>query len=256
MGQGWSAAGHTVPFDPWTLAGRIGAAIFVLLLAWIVIRALAQHRRFRAVGVLGESDIEAVREAVARAEKRTVGEILPVVVERSDPHPAAEWLAALSFLLAGSSLLMAWLPWRHPAGLLLTQLAIGALGFALARSLPGLKRLFLDEARATAVAEEQALQEFYRHGLHRTQAATGVLLFVSLFERRAIVLADEGIDKKVGPGFWLETDKAVLEGIRAGSLKNGLIAGIDRVGEQLSAQFPWGEGDRDEIPNRVVVRRE
>jgi hypothetical protein len=76
MGQGWTAAGHAVPFDPWTLAGRIGAAVFLLLLAWIVIRALAQHRRYRAVGVLGETDIEAVREAVARAEKRTVGEIL------------------------------------------------------------------------------------------------------------------------------------------------------------------------------------
>ncbi len=254
--NGWSAGGHALPFDPWTLAGRIGAAVFVLLLAWIVVRAVVQHSRYRAVGTLGAADVDAVREALARAEKRTIGEILPVVVERSDPHPGAEWLAALSFLLAGSSLLMAWLPWKQPWALLLAQLAIGALGFGLARALPGLKRLFLDEARATAVAEEQALQEFYRHGLHRTQAATGVLLFVSLFERRAIVLADEGIDRRVGAGFWAETDRAVLDGIRRGSLRDGLIAGIERVGERLADQFPWGEGDRDEIPDRVVVRRE
>jgi putative membrane protein len=254
--NGWGAGGHALPFDPWTLAGRIGAAVFVLVLVWIVVRALVQHARYRAVGTLNAADVDAVRAALARAEKRTVGEILPVVVERSDPHPGAEWLAALSFLLAGSSLLMAWLPWRQPAALLLAQLAIGALGFGLARALPGLKRLFLDETRATAVAEEQALQEFYRHGLHRTQAATGVLLFVSLFERRAIVLADEGIDRRVAADFWAETDRAVLDGIRRGSLRDGLIAGIERVGERLAEQFPWGEGDRDEIPDRVVVRRE
>jgi len=256
MGGGWSAGGHATLFDPWALAGQIGAAVFLALLAWIVLRAIVQRAHYRAVGVLSPADNEAVHAALVAAERRTVGEILPVVIERSDPHPGAEWLAALSFLLVGSSLLIAWLPWSHPAWLLLAQLAIGALGFGLARALPGLQRLFIAEARATAVAEEQALQEFYRNGLHRTEAATGVLLFVSLLERRAIVLADEGIHARVGPDFWAETDRAVLEGIRRGSLRDGLVAGVQRVGERLAEHFPWRDGDRNEIPNRLIVRRE
>jgi len=256
MGGGWSAGGHGVPFDPWTLAGQIGAAVFLVLLAWMVLRAFLHRSRYRAVGVLSPADTEAVHAALVEAERRTVGEVLPVVIERADPHPGAEWLAALSFLLVGSSLLIAWLPWSHPAWLLLAQLAIGALGFGLARALPGLKRLFIAEERATAVAEEQALQEFYRNGLHRTEAGTGVLLFVSLLERRAIVLADEGIHARVGPDFWSETDRAVLEGIRRGSLRDGLVAGIARVGERLAEHFPWRDGDRNEIPNRLIVRRE
>lgn len=256
MQSGWSAGGHAAPFDGWALAGQVGAAVFLVLIAWIVLRAVVQRSHYRAVGVLSPTDTEAVRAAVAAAERRTVGEILPVVVERSDPHPGAEWLAALTFLLAGSSLLIAWLPFRQPGWLLLAQLSIGALGYGLARALPGLKRLFIVEAHATAVAEEQAFQEFYRNGLHRTENATGVLLFVSLLERRAIVMADEGIHRRVGPDFWVETNRAVLEGIRRGSLKDGLLTGVERVGARLAEHFPWREGDRNEIPNRLIVRRE
>ena len=149
-----------------------------------------------------------------------------------------------------------WLPWGRPALLLPTQLALGALGFGLARLLPDFKRLFIFEARATAVAQEQAFQEFYANRLHRTAAATGVLIFVSLLEHRVILLADEGIDSRVDAEFWADTDDMILDGIRRGSLRDGLIAGIRRAGERLAEQFPWQEGDRNEIPDRVIVRRE
>jgi putative membrane protein len=138
----------------------------------------------------------------------------------------------------------------------LLQLAMGVVGFALAAVLPGFKRLFIFGHRATAVAEEQAFQEFYANGLHKTAAATGVLIFVSLLEHRVVVMADEGINDKVEDNFWDETDRVILEGIAGGSLRDGLVAGIDRTGEKLAECFPWVEGDRDEIPNRLIVRRD
>ena len=116
------------------------------------------------------------------------------------------------------------------------------------------KRQFED--RATAVAGEQAFQEFYAQGLHRTRLGTGVLLFVSLFERRVIVLADEGIDAKVDAAFWEGVDAAVLDGIRRGSLRDGLVDGIRRVGEILETDFPPPDDDVNEIPDRVIVRKE
>ena len=91
-------------------------------------------------------------------------------------------------LLCGSALLAGWLPWDQPTLFFLSQLGLGAIGFLAARGLPGFKRAFISEARADEMAREQALQEFYAHGLHRTPNATGVLLFVSLLERRVIVL--------------------------------------------------------------------
>ncbi len=251
----WSAVGEQAAHDPWLIVEIVGGAIFGLALAFLVIRALFRQGRYRVAETFGEDDRLAVRTAVANAEKKTVGEILPVVVEQADAHPGADWLSALTFVLVGSLLLGGWLPWNHPALLLASQFAMGLLGFALARLLPDFKRLFIFPQRAREVADEQAFQEFYLHGLHRTEAATGVLIFVSLLERRVVVLADEGIHAQVAPDFWDDVDHLILDGIRKGSLREGLTAGIERAGEQLAKSFPWKEGDRNEIPNRVIVRK-
>lgn len=238
------------------IAGIAGTLVLAALLVFLILRALLRRGRYRVVDAFGDEERRAVREAIVEVERRTVGEILPVVVERSDPHPAADWLAALSCLLAGSALLTHWLPWGRPLPLLLLQIALGGVGLGLARLLPDFKRLFIFESRATDVCEEQAFQEFYANGLHRTAGATGVLLFVSLLERRAIILAGEGIDSKVDADFWAAADDAILDGVRRGSLRDGLILGVRRAGERLAEFFPAREGDRNEIPDRVIVRRE
>ena len=255
MQSDWTAVGGQAAGGAWTLVAVGLPLLFVALLGILVLRALFRRNRYRAVEVLGEKDHQAVRRALVEAESKTVGEILPVVVERSDPHPGADWLAALSFVIVGSSALLAWMPWQHPVAVLAAQIVLGAAGFGLARVLPDFKRLFVFENRATEVAEEQAFQEFYGNGLHRTEAATGVLLFVSLFERRVVILADEGIDGEVDPAFWADANDAVLDGIRRGSLRDGLLEGIRRAGDLLSKKFPWREGDRNEVPDRLIVRR-
>ena len=253
----WSTVGgEQLSSGLWHKVTLIAPWIFAALLLVFILRALIRHRRYSAVGTFNEEDRRIVREAIARAEKKTVGEILPVVVERSDPHPGANWLAALCCVLVGSALTAAWLPWDSPALVLLLQLAMGVVGFGLAALLPDFKRLFIFGKRATSVAEEQAFQEFYANGLHKTEAATGVLIFVSLLEHRVIVMADEGINAKVDDKFWIETDSLILKGIRNGSLRVGLVAGIDRAGDCLGEFFPWVEGDRNEIPDRLIIRRE
>jgi putative membrane protein len=256
MNDWGSAYGEQLVGGVWHTVTTVAPWVFAALLLFFVLRALVRHGRYRAVGTFSEDDRRIVREAIARAETKTVGEILPVVVERSDPHPGANWLAALFCVLVGSALTAAWLPWDSPALVLLLQLAMGAVGYGLAALLPDFKRLFIFGHRATLVSEEQAFQEFYLHGLHKTEAATGVLIFVSLLERRVIVMADEGIHSKVDDNFWAETHDLILQGIRKGSLRDGLVAGIDRAGGSLAEHFPWVEGDRDEIPNRLIVRRE
>jgi len=252
----WTPAADQSAGDLLHTIGLVGGGLFAALLLFLILRALVQQPRYRVTRSFGADDLQAVKQALVAAEKRTVGEIVPVIVERSDPHPGPSWFSALCMMLAGSWLLGRWLPWDSPELLLPAQLGLGAAGYLLARLLPGFKRAFIREERATAVAEEQAFQEFYRNGLHKTQGATGVLIFVSLLERRVIVLAGEGIDSRVDDRFWDGVDAAVLAGIRSGSLRAGLVAGIAMVGEKLSQTFPWVEGDRNEIPDRVVMRRE
>lgn len=254
--QDWTVAADQATSDWLEQLSLLGAAVLGLLFLVAIVRAIARQKRYRAVEVLSPEGLEAVREAVVAAERRTVGEILPVVVERSDPHPGSPWIAALATLLVGSVLLAGYLPWDRPGWLMGCQLALGAVGWLSARALPDFLRWFISEDRASRVAAEQAFQEFYGNGLHRTEAATGVLLFVSLLEHRVIVMGDSGINAVVGPEDWERTDRAVLEGVRAGSLRDGLVRGVEAAAELLESHFPWTDGDRNELPDRVIVRRE
>ena len=256
-----AAVGHVGGQESWlpnwaAALARFGPALLVALAVWLLVRALLRNRRYQARTVLGPEACAAVRAALMSAEARTEGEIVPVVLERSDRHPEACWLVALGALLLGSALLVSWLPWNQPALLLCCQVSLAAAGWFMARVLPDLQRTFIRESRATEVAEEQAEQEFHRHGLHKTQHATGVLLLVSLLERRVILLGDEGIHARVGDDHWTATTRAVLDGIVAGSLRDGLLAGIERCGAVLAEHFPVQNHDKNELPDRLIVRRE
>jgi len=253
--QDWTAV-HDVSREWWQALGAFGPWALGGLFVALVVRAILRRQRYRAVNVLSDADREAVHDALRAAELRTVGEIVPVVVERSDPLPAAHWIGAFASLAVGSGLLAPHLPWDRPGPFFAIQLGLAAVGWITVRALPDLKHTFLAERRASEVAEEQALQEFFGNGLHETAARTGVLLFVSLLEHRVVVLADRGIADVVEPGVWHETDAAILAGIRAGSLRDGLVAGIGRAGDVLAEHFPWAEGDRNELPDRLIVRRE
>jgi putative membrane protein len=238
---------HLGTWGPWVLA---------LAAVLLVARAISRQSRYRAVEVLDAVACERVHDSIRRAELRTVGEIVPVVVERSDPHPGACWLAALTTLLLGSALASPVLPFHEPVWLLLCQAGLAGAGWLLARLLPDVQRLFIRQSRADAVVAEQSMLEFHRLGLQRTEAATGVLLFVSLLEHRVVVLGDEGIDAHMGPERWTEVTRAVLEQVAAGKLEAGLVAAIDALGHELEEHFPWAEGDRNELPDRLEIRRE
>lgn len=233
-------------YGPWILL-----ALFVVLL----VRAALHAKRYRADGVLGDRAREAVRKAIADVEARTNGEVVVVVVERSDRHPGACWLSALTALVIGTVLLEGILP-RDALWLVLLQVAMGAIGYGVASLLPAWKRMFVRESRADEMAEEQAAQEFFRQGVHRTVGSTGVLVFVSLFERRVVVLGDAGIDAKTGPEHWVKTDEAILRRARDGALADGLVEGVRLLGDALAEHFPPLEGQANELADHLIVRTE
>lgn len=254
-GDDWSAS-QPAPFDWTAIVGPGGALLFGALLAFFLLRAFLQRERYRAVSALGESERRAVSTEIAKAEARTSGELAVVVLERSDRHPGADWLSCVVFLAVGTAFLSAFVTWDHPVLLFAVQLALGTLGYLVARAVPAFKRLFVSEARATEMAAEQALQEFYGAGLHRTAGATGVLIFVTLLERRVIVLGDEGIDAKLDESHWRETSRTILDAVRRGALGEGLVEGVRRCAAVLEEHFPAEGENPDEVPDQVIVRRE
>jgi len=101
-----------------------------------------------------------------------------------------------------------------------------------------------------------ATRAFERLGMHRTRHHNGVLLFVVPARRRFVVLGDSGIHSKVGQEFWERVTQAMSDRFRAGDFTGGLVQGIETIGEQLSAHFPYDPAtDVNELPDDVDFGR-
>lgn len=180
-----------------------------------------------------------VNEAVRQAEAGSRGQIVPVVVEKSDAYPEARFrgallgagLATFVVLLLDLPLTLAELP--------LLQAAAGGLGALLAMWDP-LERLLVGRRAMDQAARARALRAFHEHGLHRTAEGTGVLVFASLFEHEAVVLGDHGIHARMGEAGWDEAVKALAGGLRSGAPGQGFEEAISRCGARLAEHFPRG----------------
>ncbi len=117
---------------------------------------------------------------------------------------------------------------------------------------PALKRRLIPEAEISAEVEERALVAFVEHGLHHTRDETGILILISLLERRVHVLADRGINAAVPPHTWDEIVHTVTEGIRRGATADALCAAISRCGDLLAEKFPRKQDDANELPNLIL----
>ncbi len=191
---------------------------------------------------LSETDLSQIRDAVAEAESRTSGEIVPFVALRSSSYEIAVWRAAAVLALAACSIVVAlefayqgWrLAWlQTPVNQALLVTAAGLCGAALAAFVPGVRRLFAGKARLAEGVRRRAHEAFLDKEVFATRERTGILLFVSLFERRIEVLGDSGINRKVSRSDWTAIVDRIRDGIKAGKLAEGLVSGIAMSGSLL-----------------------
>jgi len=185
----------------------------------------------------GEEARARIEAAVREAEARSTGQIVPVVVERSDGYPEARFRGALlGAALATVTVLALQLPLTL-AELALLQLGTGLVGALLALWDP-LERLLAGRAELTLATRDRALRAFHEHGLQRTAQGTGVLVFASLFERRAVVMGDHGIHAKMGDEAWQRAVDALTAGMRRGNPAAGFCEAIALCGATLTEHFP------------------
>ena len=90
------------------------------------------------------------------------------------------------------------------------------------------------------------------HGVHLTEARTGVLIYVALADRRVEIVADAGIHSKVDQSAWDELAHDVTAAARDGCLVDGVVKAVSRAGALLAAYFPHRPNDRNELSDRVV----
>jgi putative membrane protein len=187
-------------------------------------------------------DLDRIREAVSRAEERTAGEIVPVVMPRSDDYTDAIWrgtgAAVLLTLMAVMLTLRFYTGWGlgwlfAPWGVALSVLAAGTVGALLTRYIYPLQRLLAGSERLDETVHRRALQAFVEEEVFDTRDRTGILLFVSLREHRIEVLGDTGINQHVEPDDWAEVVARIRRGIKNDNLTEGLVEAVEMCGRLL-----------------------
>lgn len=219
---------------------------------------------------LDEGKHAIVTNAVAEAESGTSGEIVTVLADRSDGYTDVILIGAIAVAFTAMSL-FAVLPeffldlWHSLRGgwgeefstgeLATATILLGLLGFFASWAL-----LSIDAIRFALVpgpikskrARDAAIRHFKVGAERRTHGRTGILLYLSMREHRAEIVADEPIAEQVPAEVWGEAMADMLGEIRKGCLAEGLAAGVRDVGKVLAEHFPRGEHDENELPDRLI----
>ena len=206
---------------------------------------------------LRNADLSNVAAAVRQVEVTTSGEVVPMIVRRSmvTGHVFPMVLLILGILYGATEVLWADRSWRgeHWMWAFLDLLVLTLVAWGVAR-IEWLQRLLTPISDLRLQVLRRAEAEFYKAGLHQTKDATGILIFVSLAEHQAVVLADKGISQKLPANEWDEVVKLVTHSVRDGGLAKGLTAAIARCGQLLAPHFPLKDHDRNELSDALVIK--
>jgi putative membrane protein len=223
-----------------------------------------------------EQDHDRIAAAVAAAEAKTAGEIYCVMTPAVSDYretPLA-WAAAVALLLPAAALLLGFEPqmlnrlfggWEigHAAATeqtIFTALAVyvglQAAVFvvaALVASIPVVRRALTPGSLKAERVHRAAMEQFLAKGLHMTRERTGVLLFASLAEHRAEVVADEGIYSAAPNEVWDEVVALLIAGLKRRDPAGGFEAAVTRSGEILAQYVPPRADNPNELPDRLVI---
>ena len=219
---------------------------------------------------LDDAGRKLVAEAVTAAESGTSGEIVTVLTDRSDGYTdvALLWAAGaaftamsvfaafpLPFLEAWDAVFGGWGHQWTTGELASMVIALGLVKFLavmLVQQWEPLKFVLIPGPTKTIRVHNQAVRQFKVGAERRTTGRTGVLIYLSMREHRAEIVADESIATKVPAEVWGEAMGDMLAEIRKGRIAEGLAAGIRDVGFVLAEHFPRGEDDQNELPDRLI----
>jgi putative membrane protein len=205
---------------------------------------------------LTEAEHARIAEAISKAESRTSGEIYCVLARSSDNYfyPSA-FILVLAILAIGfvmSALLEAWwISVRLPVFLYAQILAV-ACAMLLLVLLPSIRIRLVPRRLRYQRAHEAAIKQFLARNVHITAERTGVLIFVSLAERYAEIVADSGINSKVEQAQWDGIIADLIEAASRDRHADGFVKAIETIGGLLAEHFPPRQENPNELDDHLV----
>lgn len=222
------------------------------------------------VNRLSEADHALVTAAVAEAERGTDGEIVTIVTDLSDAyHDAAlHWALGVMFLALACFAafpeaiiaLLTWIAngWEHEFTLreilpvLFVLLALKFLAVRYILAWIPLRMALTPRATKARRVRRRAIQYFKVGAESRTAKKTGVLIYLSMREHMAEIVADEAVHRAVTPERWGDAMAALIDHVRQGRPGEGMAAAVARVGAILAEHFPKDHQDPNELPDRLI----
>lgn len=235
--------------------------------------------RYNSETFFSADEKKIIEAAIKESEAGTSGEIVAMVVERSDSYRDIDvfismiiaslisiYPAELAFARAENFLakIIPAFSWassipdeaRFFTGLSVFVIATVILHIpfrALISRMEQFKSWFIPLKRKETEVRERALKAFHDNRLGETRDATGVLFLVSLLERRVQVLADHGIYKKITQEKLDSFASGIAKGMKEGKGAEALASAINEAGKELSLHFPRKKDDTNELSDRVVT---
>lgn len=203
------------------------------------------------MSLISEADRARIADAITAAEQHTSGEIVAIIAADSSSylHVPFLWGALAALIVPWPFVLFTWWPIQH---IYLLQIAVFA-ALALALLWPPLRLALVPRSIRHRRAHRRAGEQFLAQNLHTTAGRTGVLIFVSVAERYAEILADAGIHGRVDEREWQSIVDGLTKAMSQGRVVDGFVAAIDAVGKRLAEHFPPGSHDPHALPNHLIV---
>jgi len=196
---------------------------------------------------------EALEKRVGSLEQKTSIEFVPVIVRRSSSYAAWRMLFATLFTLAGASLLIGF---EQPVTIYveLGGLCFSLLFFYVLFSWDALLRLCIPSSVLHEEVEEGALRAFLHEEVFATRQRTGLLIFVSIFERGVFVLADKGFREKVDGAHWSQMAAKLARDFNRRNPGETFLEAISELTAKVEKDFPASANNPNELPNGLRTR--
>ncbi|MBN2403569.1 MAG: TPM domain-containing protein [Spirochaetes bacterium] len=201
---------------------------------------------------LSESDKKKIQNAVKEIEKITSGEIVPMVVSSSYSYPVSNYIGGFIFAFIIALLCVFILEDENLWLFLSIFMPAFIVMYVLIKYSMTVKKLFISDKEINEEVEEAAITQFFKHQLYKTKDQTGILLYISVFEKKVWILADHGINSKVEPNAWEKIVDLIVKGIKTKRQGEAIPEAIRKIGEMLCEHFPCKDDDTDELKNLII----
>lgn len=211
-----------------------------------------------AQNFLTQDERDRVTQAVKEAELKTSGEIVPMIVSSSYEYPRAIFVTTLlyslllTYALAHVLSTYLWLDFFNVHYFFLLFVPLFLILFWVVSKYRSLARMFISKEEMNIEVEEEATKSFFFERLYETKENNGILLFISVFEKKAWILADRGINERIDQTEWQDIVDTLTGEIRKNNRGDGICAAVQRIGAILKDHFPYRRDDTDELHNLII----